>query len=84
MAILNKAQHSFESISAEIAKQKFKSKIAETDLMVDKTPMSDLQWEDFSVDYHQENKFFKSIILTLPLSIVFWATIIYGINFLLF
>ena len=53
---------------------------AESEFVVEKVPTDDTQWEDVSIDYKQENGFFKGLLYALPAGIVFWAVLICSVR----
>ena len=48
--------------------------------IVEEAPISDIQWEDVSIDYRQENGFFKGLLIALPVSLLSWAFIISAVR----
>lgn len=43
-----------------------------------------LDWEHLSINYTHENRFFKGFFFALPVSILMWVAIIWGIKALIF
>ena len=52
---------------------------AESEFIVEKVPKDETQWEDFRIDYTQENGFFKGLLYVLPVGLVFWAVLIWSV-----
>ena len=48
--------------------------------IVKEAPISDIQWEDVSIDYRQENGFFKGLLIALPVSLLTWIFIIWAVR----
>lgn len=84
MLISKNAYQNYETVPAEAAYPKYEILLTEPEVVIEKSPLSDCQWEDLSVNYVQENGFFKGFLVTLPVSISLWAIIIWSIKSLFF
>lgn len=84
LSISNSAYQDYEGVPTETVISEYQALRAKP-LMIDKKhPMNNLQMENLSVDYTQENKFFKGFLLALPVSVLFWGITILGIHSLFF
>ena len=84
MLISKNAYQNYETVPAEAAYPKYEILLTEPEVVIEKPPMNDLQREDLSINYVQENGFFKGFLVTLPVSISLWAIILLGIKSLFF
>lgn len=48
--------------------------------IVEEVPISDIQWEDVSIDSRQENGFFKGLLIALPVSLLSWTFILWAVR----
>ena len=45
----------------------------------EKVPISDIQWEEVSIDFTKEHGFFKGMLYALPAGILLWGFLIWGV-----
>ena len=84
MFFRNIAYQDCDRTPVDPARQKFGMLPAEPEVSAEKNQISDLQREDLSVNYAQENGFFKGVFVALPFCIEFWVIFILGIKALNF
>ena len=53
---------------------------AESEIIVEKVPTDDIRLEEASIDYTQENGFFKRLFYALPARILFWVFLIWAVR----
>ena len=53
---------------------------AEPEFVVEQVSTDDIQREEVSIDYRQENGFFKGLLYALPVGLVFWAFLIWAVK----
>lgn len=51
--------------------------------VVNEKEVGGIKWDDLEFNYSQENRFFKGLLLALPISLGLWATIIYVIKLII-
>jgi hypothetical protein len=52
----------------------------EPEVGVEKVPTGDIKSEEVSIDYTQENGFFKGLLYALPAGLLFWALLIWAVR----
>ena len=51
-----------------------------SDFIVRKVSTNDIEWDDVSIDYTQENGFFKGLLYALPAGSVFWVVLCWAVR----
>lgn len=84
MFIPGNANQFFNKTPADLSSPESELPHEATELAKEKTAKTHYDWNQCSINYSKENRFFKGLILALPISIVMWAGIIWGIRSLFF
>jgi hypothetical protein len=82
--ISSNAYQNHESVLTETVISEYNTLLGKSEMAIENLPINNLQMEDLSVDYTQENKFFKGFLLALPIATLLWGITILGIKSLFF
>jgi len=84
MFIPGNANQFFNKTSADLSSPESELPPEATEMAKESAVETHYGWDRCSINYSTENRFFKGLILALPISIVMWTGIIWGIKALFF
>lgn len=78
------AYQGYQHVPAQSLDPNFEMQLYGHETMIEKSPMSDLRWENRGVTQPQRNRFLMGFSIALPVSMVLWAIILWGTKLLFF